>query len=71
MLKFPMIFADHMVLQREKPISVWGEAAPGEKIRITLGGTKTETAADNDGSWRAVLPELAAGERNPLIRFFD
>ncbi len=62
-----MIFADHMVLQREKPISVWGEAAPGEKIRITLGGTKTETAADSDGSWRAVLPELAAAVGLELV----
>ena len=30
-VKLGMPFADHMVLQRDKPVAVWGTAAPGER----------------------------------------
>ncbi|MFA6109030.1 MAG: 9-O-acetylesterase, partial [Candidatus Latescibacterota bacterium] len=36
-VRLPALFGDHMVLQREQPIRVWGWAAPGEPITIDLG----------------------------------
>ena len=27
-------FQDHAVLQRDKPLPVWGRAAPGEKVTV-------------------------------------
>ena len=55
------LFQDHAVLQRDRPISLWGRAAPGETVRLTLGSAATETKAGKDGIWRASLPALPAG----------
>lgn len=55
------MFQDHGVLQRDRPIAVWGDAAPGERVEITLGTRKTLVRADADGHWRADLPAFPAG----------
>ena len=36
-VKLPAVFGDHMVLQRDVPLPVWGWADPGEKVTVTLG----------------------------------
>ena len=54
-------FKDHAVLQREKPLPVWGWANPGERVRVALGDAMpVETIADGDGTWRVVLPPQPA-----------
>jgi sialate O-acetylesterase len=55
------LFADHAVLQRDRPIPVWGRAAPGEAVRVTLAGNSATAKADKTGLWRATLPALPAG----------
>jgi sialate O-acetylesterase len=55
------LFQDHAVLQRDRPISVYGETIPGATVTVTLGTASAETRADADGRWRARLPPLAAG----------
>ncbi len=56
----PHIFTDHMVLQRQMPVPVWGTAAPGEQVSVSfVGQTKTVTATA-DGHWRVTLDPLAA-----------
>jgi sialate O-acetylesterase len=50
------VFADHMVLQRDVPISIWGKADPGERITISLDRDIVTTVAGSDGLWRAALP---------------
>jgi len=45
-VKMPAIFGDHMVLQREQKIPVWGTAVPGEKIKVALGNSHAKTRAD-------------------------
>jgi sialate O-acetylesterase len=50
-----------MVLQRERPIHLWGWSAPGEKISVTLHGVSRTTAGDTLGSWSVFLPPEAAG----------
>ena len=32
------LFSDHAVLQRDKPVPVWGRADAGEKIVVTFAG---------------------------------
>lgn len=59
-LLHPM-FQDHGVLQRDRPIAVWGDAQPGERIEVTLGTGKAQARADKDGHWRAELPAMPAG----------
>ena len=55
------IFGDHMVLQRELPAPVWGEAAPGEEVTVSFGGQSQTTRAGDNGRWRVTLAPLAAG----------
>lgn len=55
------LFTEHAVLQRDKPISVWGSAAPGEAVTVSLSSTTANARADVKGSWRAELPPMPAG----------
>jgi len=50
------IFASHMVLQRDRPIPIWGMAAPGETVTVSFVGETVETTADEQGRWRVRLP---------------
>jgi sialate O-acetylesterase len=54
------LFSDHAVLQREVPVSVWGSAAPGEKVTIAFAGQTVAATADAAGRWRVTLAPLAA-----------
>ncbi len=60
-------FGDHMVLQRECPIPVWGQAAPGEKVEVALAGQKAEVVADERGEWKVTLPARPAGGPHTLM----
>ena len=55
------IFSDHAVLQRGKPIAVWGTADPGERVAVALGPARASVRAGRDGRWRVDLPKMAAG----------
>jgi sialate O-acetylesterase len=59
-VKLPGMFSDHMVLQREKPIVVWGWADDGEKITVRLGTDEASTEA-REGKWKVLLPKMKAG----------
>lgn len=60
------IFGDHMVLQRQAPIRIWGQAAPGESVRVTLAGRSASTMAGHDGRWSLQLAALPAGGPHEL-----
>ena len=52
------IFSDHMVLQRGRPVPVWGEAAPGTKVSVRFGEAIVNAVADAKGEWCATLPAM-------------
>ena len=54
----PQILSSNMVLQREKPINIWGFASPDEKVEVAFGSQKKETVADKNGNWSVVLAPL-------------
>jgi sialate O-acetylesterase len=58
------LFQSRMVLQRDKPIHVWGWADPGESVAVSFGGRSTTALAGPDRAWKAVLDPLPA-ERTP------
>ena len=60
-LRLPAVFGDHMVLQRNAPLPVWGWAKPGERVGVFLADATAETRAGDDGRWRVSLPAQAAG----------
>ncbi|NLL75762.1 MAG: sialate O-acetylesterase [Clostridiales bacterium] len=55
------IFQSHMVIQRDKPIVIWGNAPDLSNITVNFCGS-TYTAAVTDQKWRCVLPSMDAGE---------
>lgn len=58
----PSVLADHMVIQREVPVHVWGMAAEHEKVMVTFRGETQSTVADDLGRWSLyLLPGEAGG----------
>lgn len=55
------LFTDHMVLQRNIAIPVWGTADAGEKITVTLNNSSITTTTDTFGKWMLKLPKQKAG----------
>jgi sialate O-acetylesterase len=55
-LKVHGIFRNHMVLQRDKPITVWGWAPTGAEVKVTLGeNSKTGRATGEADRWEVVF----------------
>ncbi len=55
------IFSDHMVLQREKPVAVWGDGKDGTRVTVTLGG-HSASGTVSGGKWRVTLPPMPAAD---------
>ena len=45
------IFAEHMVLQRDKPNRFWGWTEPGKKVSMEIGGHSASAVAGADHKW--------------------
>lgn len=61
------VFGEHAVLQRDRPLPVWGRAEPGEEIEVSFAGTGARGVADADGRWRVDLPPHPAGGPYELV----
>ncbi len=67
-VQLPGIFSDHAVLQCDRAIPVWGLAAAGEEVAVTLGERPAvRTTAGADGGWRLELPACPAGGPYRLV----
>lgn len=64
-IRLPAIFSDHMVVQRDAALKVWGWADPGEAVTVNLATQRRTTHADDAGRWLAQLDPLERSE-NPL-----
>ena len=59
-LQLASLFTDHMVLQREMPVPVWGWAEPGATITVEFAQQKKTATADGEGNWVVKLDPLKA-----------
>ncbi len=66
-VELPVFFSDHMVLQREAPVPVWGRAAAGENVTVRVAGQSRSTKADGEGKWSVKLGSMKAGGPHKLI----
>ena len=57
-VRLPGIFGNHMVLQQDAKIPIWGWADAGEAVTVTLGD-KTAKTTDANGKWRVDLDPVA------------
>jgi sialate O-acetylesterase len=60
-LSFGRLFQDHAVLQRDRPIEVWGRAGNGEDITVSIAASTARARADASGRWSVTLPATSAG----------
>ena len=75
------LFRDGAVLQRDKPVPVWGKADAGEKVTVAFAGQSKTVTADPQGSWTITLIPLQAsaegrtmtisGDDSPTIEIKD
>ena len=59
-VNMPAVFGEHMVLQRGKPVPVYGSATPGETIAVSFHGQSLTTTADAHGDWQLKLAAMTA-----------
>jgi len=55
-----VVFGDHMVLQRGRPVLIWGEASPGEAVTVEFAGQHKSATTTPNGQWRVQLDPLPA-----------
>src|SRR4051812_31180336 len=60
-VKLPAIFGSHMVLQQGQKDRVWGKAAPGEQVSVTIDYQSKSTTADSNGKWSVTLDPMMVG----------
>ena len=67
-VRMPMIFGDHMVLQQDAKIAIFGWADAGETVEVVFAGQKVKTTADTDGTWRVNLKPIKTEKKGqPLM----
>lgn len=66
-VRLPKLFSDHMVVQRDREVPVWGWAEPKESVSVTLAGQTVSAVADADGRWTARVSALPAGGPHTLV----
>ncbi len=62
MLKLAGIFKDNMVVQRNKPVIVWGTGTAGKTVTVSLHTSETDTVVSSDGFWKVSLKPLHSGD---------
>ena len=62
-LKLPAMISDNMVLQRGKPLPIWGWAGRGAKVTVTLAENVVAAEADEHCRWQVCLPAIERQER--------
>src|SRR6185295_10870869 len=59
-VRLPAIFSNHMVLQCDAAVPIWGWADPGERVTVTIAGQTKTATADSAGKWMVKLDKLKA-----------
>ena len=67
-LKIADVFSDHMVLQRDRAVPVWGTANAGSVITIEFSEQKKTVIADASGKWRANLDSMPASAESRMLQ---
>jgi len=60
-IRLPHVIGDHMVLQRDRPLAIWGLADGGERVVVEFAGERQTARANARGEWSVTLPPVEAG----------
>jgi sialate O-acetylesterase len=61
-VRMASVFGDHMVLQQQQPIRIWGWADPDEEVSVSFGGNRAKANANAKGRWQVELPPMLANK---------
>lgn len=67
-LRFHPVFSDDMVLQREKPVAIFGFGKPGSEVSVEFKGLNQKTIIEPEGRWKVVLPEFSTSTEGALLK---
>ena len=68
-LRLGSLFQNHLVLQRDRPVPVWGWCGPGARVEVEVGPVRGAGKAGDDGRWRVLLPpQPAAGPLTLVVK---
>jgi sialate O-acetylesterase len=60
-VRLPALVSNNMVLQRNKPLHIWGWADKGEKVTVSFQNGTYKATTGADGKWQVTLPAKPAG----------
>jgi sialate O-acetylesterase len=60
-LELPLVFADHMVLQRDMAVPVWGKAKAGSTVTVEIANQKVKCHSNKEGKWMVKLSPMKFG----------
>ena len=66
-VRMPLIFGNHMVLQQDTRITIWGWADAGENIEVLFAGQKVRTTANADGTWQVKLKPVKTKKKGETL----
>ena len=66
-VKLPSVFASHMVVQRDMPLTIWGWADAGESVTVSFGEKTASAKADDKGNWKVSLPKSEANAKGQTM----
>ncbi|MEM1070695.1 MAG: sialate O-acetylesterase [Planctomycetota bacterium] len=66
-LKMSPVFGNSMVVQRDKPIHVWGWTTGGAAVEVTMAGETATGKAEEDGRFDIYLNPMAAGGPHEMV----
>jgi sialate O-acetylesterase len=67
-LRLAGIFSDHMVLQRDRPVVLWGWAEQGAIVSVRFADQQSQTQASPDGTWSVTLQPLSANSQGTTLQ---
>ncbi|MFT4542170.1 MAG: sialate O-acetylesterase [Planctomycetota bacterium] len=66
-LQLPAILSDEMVAQSNSEIAIWGKAAAGESVSVSLAATQVVGTVDEAGYWKVILTTPRPGGTHTLV----
>jgi len=70
-VELPRVFGDGMVLQRDKPVNVWGWGEAGETVTVEFDGQQKSAEVGQDGRWLLKLDPMPANARPQAMKIGD
>lgn len=67
-VKVPPIFRDHMVLQRDVSVPVWGQADAGSEVTVRFAGQSKTATVDKQGRWEVRMDPITASNESREMR---